>query len=175
MKRNAQARFARLLYPILTALLAALTTALTLLAHIPFPMTSGGYVHLGDGAVYIAACLLPGPYAAAAAAIGCGLADLALGDVLWLPATLIIKACMALLFTAKRPKMLCKRNVLAMLPATLVNVGGYFLYESLFLHEAAMLSVVGNIVQSAIAAGMFLLLAAAMDQLKIKSKFIKWR
>ena len=155
---------------ILTALLAALTAALTLLAKIPFPMTSGGCVHLGDGMVYIAAALLPLPWGPAAAVIGCGLADLT--ALSWLPGTVVIKACMALLFTAKRPRLLCRRNILALPLAALVNVGGYFLYESLFLHEAAMLSVVGNAVQSAIAAGMFLLLAAAMDQLKIRKRFL---
>lgn len=157
---------------VLTALLAALTAALTLFAHIPFPMTSAGYVHLGDGMVYIAACLLPGPYAAAAAAIGCGLGDLA--ALSWLPATVAIKACMALLFTAKRPKLLCRRNVWALLPATLVNAGGYFLYEGFVIGKwGAVLSVIGNLIQSGFAIAIFLLLAAALDQLKIKSKFMK--
>ena len=157
----------------LTALLAALTTALTLFGKIPFPMTSEGSVHLGDGMVYVAACLLPGPYAAAAAAIGCGLADLTAPA--WLPATIIIKACMALLFSAKRQKMLCWRNALALLLAGLVNVGGYYLYEGMVYGEwFAWVSVIGNVLQSCFGAALFVLLAAAMDQLKLRDKFLKW-
>jgi len=156
----------------MAALLAALAAALTFV-HVPFPMTSEGYVHLGDGIVYLAACLLPGPYAAAAAAIGCGLADLAAPA--WLPATVVIKACMALLFSAKREKLLCPHNILALLPAALVNTGGYFLYEGLaFGQWAAALSFIGNLIQSGLAAAIFLLLAAALDKMEIKRKFLKW-
>ena len=155
---------------VLTGLLAALAAALTFL-RIPFPMTSEGYVHLGDGAVYLAACLLPMPWGAVAAAVGCGLADLAAPA--WIPATLVIKFCMALLFSAKREKLLCGRNALALLPAGLINVGGYFLCESLVLGEwAALVSVLGNVMQSCIAAAIFVFLAAAMDRLKIRQKFL---
>jgi len=157
----------------MTALLAALITALTYYGRIPFPMSNGGYVHLGDGMVCIAACLLSAPYAVAAAAIGAGMADALLGFYPWIPATLVLKACMALLFSAKREKLLCPRNILALPLAALVNTGGYFLYESLIYRQwAAMLSAVGNLVQSAVAAAIFLLLAAALDHLNIKRKFM---
>ena len=163
-----------LLYLIMAALLAALITALTYYGRIPFPMTSDGYVHLGDGVVYIAAALLPGPYAAAAAAIGCGLADLGCGYFSWIPATVLLKACMALLFTSKRPNMLNRRNILALLPAAVINVGGYFLYESLTLHHwAAMVSAVGNVIQSVLGALLFVLLAAALDHLQVKTRFMR--
>jgi len=154
----------------LTALFAALAAALTFV-HIPFPMTSGGYVHPGDGVVYLAACLLPLPWGAVAAAIGCGVADLA--APLWLPATLLIKPCMALFFSAKRERILCKRNALALLPAALINAGGYFLYEGLALGQwAALAGVLGNVLQSMIAAAIFVLLGAAMDRLRIKRRFL---
>ena len=58
-----------------TALFAAAITVMTAyMLHIPIP--TGGYIHLGDALIYLAACLLPAPYAAAAAAIGAGMADL---------------------------------------------------------------------------------------------------
>ena len=58
-----------------TALFAAAITVMTAyMLHIPIP--TGGYIHLGDALIYLAACLLPFPYAAAAATIGAGLADL---------------------------------------------------------------------------------------------------
>ena len=55
---------------IVTALFAAmicLTTAY--LFHIPVG-TAGGYIHLGDAFIYLAAAFLPTPYAMAAAGIG---------------------------------------------------------------------------------------------------------
>ena len=44
----------------------AVTTAYLL--HIPIP--TGGYIHLGDALIYLAACLLPAPYAVGAAMVG---------------------------------------------------------------------------------------------------------
>ena len=151
------------------ALFAALVAALTCFARLPFPMTNGGVIHLGDGAIYVAACLLPAPYAVAVGAIGAGFADWQLGAAAWIPATIALKACMALVFSAKPPKLLCARNVWALLPASLINVAGYFLYESLvFGGWAAWLTVLGNAVQSLVSAGLFLALAATLDRLRIK-------
>ena len=56
---------------VLTALFASAITVMTAyILHIPIP--TGGYIHLGDALIYLAACLLPAPYAAAAAAQGGG-------------------------------------------------------------------------------------------------------
>lgn len=58
-----------------TAVMAALTTLMTAyIFHIPVGV-NGGYVHLGDTMIYLAAAFLPLPYACAAGAIGGGLAD----------------------------------------------------------------------------------------------------
>ena len=73
-----------------TAVMAALTTLMTAyIFHIPVGV-NGGYVHLGDTMIYLAAAFLPLPYACAAGAIGGGLADLLTAPV-WAPATIIIK------------------------------------------------------------------------------------
>ena len=59
-----------------TALFAALITIFTAyIGHVPVG-TNGGYIHFGDSLIYIAAAVLPMPYAFAAGAIGGGLADL---------------------------------------------------------------------------------------------------
>ena len=59
-----------------TALMAAMITIFTAyICHIPVGQ-NGGYIHFGDSLIYIAACLLPWPYAMTAAAIGGGMADL---------------------------------------------------------------------------------------------------
>ena len=57
------------------AMFAAMITLTTAyLFHIPIG-ANGGYIHFGDAFIYLAASLLPMPYACAAAAIGGGLAD----------------------------------------------------------------------------------------------------
>ena len=83
-----------------------------------------GYTHVGDGFLYLAASLLPAPYAAAAGAIGAGLADLLSGYSIWAPGTLIIKALTAFCFTSKAEKIVNKRNLLGLLPALALCVGG---------------------------------------------------
>mgnify|MGYP000456498912 CR=1 FL=1 len=46
-----------------TALMAAMITIFTAyICHIPVGQ-NGGYIHFGDSLIYIAACLLPWPYA----------------------------------------------------------------------------------------------------------------
>ena len=58
-----------------TALMAAMITIFTAyICHIPVGQ-NGGYIHFGDSLIYIAACLLPWPYAMTAAAIGGRFAD----------------------------------------------------------------------------------------------------
>ena len=54
-----------------TGLFAAMIYVLTAWLHIP---TGAGYTHAGDGLIYLAASMLPTPYAMAAGAIGAGLA-----------------------------------------------------------------------------------------------------
>ena len=90
-----------------TAVFAALITLMTAyIFHIPVGM-NGGYVHLGDSLIYLAAATLPLPYACAAGAIGGGLADL-LTSPAWAPATIIIKMLICLPFSSKGKKQ-CSR------------------------------------------------------------------
>ena len=64
------------LYRLVTAALfaAAIAVMTAYMLHIPIP--TGGYIHIGDALIYLAACLLPAPWAMAAGAVGAGLADL---------------------------------------------------------------------------------------------------
>ena len=58
----------------MSALFTAMVCVATLFIHLPVPMT-GGYVHIGDALIYLAATMMPMPYGMAAAALGAGLAD----------------------------------------------------------------------------------------------------
>ena len=92
-----------------TAVMAALATLMTAyIFHIPVGV-NGGYVHLGDTMIYLAAAFLPFPYACAAGAIGGGLADLLTAPV-WAPATVIIKMLICLPFSSKGTKLVTEEK-----------------------------------------------------------------
>ena len=60
---------------VLSGLFAAIICVTTMFPHLPVGV-NGGYVHIGDTFIYLAASLLSPAYAVAASAIGSGLADL---------------------------------------------------------------------------------------------------
>ena len=160
----------RLKYITLTGLLAALITLFTAyIFHIPMGL-NGGYIHLGDALIYLAAVLLPTPYAMAAGAIGGGLADL-LTAPMWAPATVIIKILVVLPFTSRHSKIFTKRNIVAPLIAMLITITGYYLAEViLYGKEAAFLiSVTTNSRQGVGSAAVFYILGAALDKAGVKA------
>ncbi len=108
-----------------------------------------GYVHLGDGVIFLSSMLL-GNYAAVIASIGSVLADLLVGASAYIPATLIIKALMglvaALLFRSGKHI----RNLLAFALAEVIMVGGYFAYEIIISNWGLALTTIGpNLLQGA--------------------------
>lgn len=137
---------------VMTALLAALSCVATLVIRIPSP--TGGYMNLGDTVVLLGAYLLGGSYGAAAGAIGPALADLVSGYIVYVPATLVIKAVMALI--AAGIYHACGRRtwslVLASLCAELWMVIGYWLYDGILMGSLAgsLAGVPSNLVQSAL-------------------------
>ena len=68
----------------ITGVLTALVFVVTAYLHIP---TNNGYVHVGDGLIYLAACLLPWPYAMA---VGAGGALLAVSAVFFIVGLIFI-------------------------------------------------------------------------------------
>ena len=154
----------------LSAVFAAMTYALTAFLHIP---TAKGYIHIGDAVIFIAASLLPKPYAMASAAIGASLSDALSGYWIWVPATFVIKALTALAFTSKKPKMLCARNFTALVPALVLCVGGYGLYSGLVIYgslPAGFIDAPANIFQTVASAAVYIALSATMDKSGIKKK-----
>lgn len=153
----------------LTALMAAIIYAFTAYIHVP---SHTGYTHVGDGFLYLAASLLPAPFAAAAGAIGAGLADLLSGYGIWAPGTVIIKVLTAFCFTSRREKLVNKRNVLGILPALVLCVGGYYLYEALITGNftAPALGIPGYLTQVALSSVVYLALGSALDRAGIKKK-----
>lgn len=136
----------------LTSVLAALTCVATMLIRIPTP--TKGYVNLGDCMVNISAWLLGSLWGSAAAGIGSALADLFAGYVIYAPATLLIKALMAVVsfkiveLTAKKLPSLPARIIAAVF-AEVIMCLGYFLFESAIYGSFAAASpgIAGNLVQ----------------------------
>lgn len=158
-------------YLSLTGIMATLITIMTaFICHIPVGI-NGGYIHFGDALIFLGAVLLPKPYAIAAAVIGAGIAD-ALTAPVWLPATVLIKSLIALLFSCKTKKIVSPRNILALLFSFVVSGGGYFLAEYLLFGTWAVLfvSLGQSFVQFLGSAVLFILLGVAFDRAKIKYK-----
>ena len=156
-----------------TAVMAALTTLMTAyIFHIPVGV-NGGYVHLGDTMIYLAAAFLPLPYACAAGAIGGGLADLLTAPV-WAPAT-IIKMLICLPFSSKGKKLVTKRNVIALFLAFMISATGYYVAEGIMFGFTASFftSVSGSIVQSGGSAIMFVIIGTALDKIGFKTNIAK--
>ena len=160
----------------LTGVFAALVYVVTMI-HIP---TGNGYTHAGDGVIYLAACLLPTPYAVAASAIGGALADGLSGFAEWLPATLVIKAITALFFSNKTKKIVCIRNILGVIPSLLLCVIGYSLYEAVFLLgnlswstiTVAFAQLPAYSLQVGASAVLYIAIGTILDKTNIKNKII---
>ena len=154
-------------YMCLAGVLAALVFVFTAYLHIP---SVNGYVHIGDGFIYFAACLLPLPYGVFVGAGGAVLADCLTGYAVWAPGSAIIKALLVLCFCRKSNKILCRRNWIALLPAAVICVGGYYLYGSIITGNfaAPLADVPGNVMQSVCSSVLFAVLAVAADKLNLK-------
>ena len=156
---------------ILSALFAAAITVMTAyLLHVPIP--TGGYIHIGDTLIYLAACLLPTPYAVGAAAVGAGLADL-LTAPMWVLPTLVIKSLVALLFTSRSPRLLCPRNVAAAVGAALLSPAADGLAACLLLGSAHAFwpQFLGTLVQGIGSGVLFVVLGLALERSGLKARF----
>lgn len=138
---------------VLAAMFCALTFLGTFLA-IPAPVA--GNLNFGDGVLLVCAWTLGLPWGLAAA-VGAALSDLASGYAVYIPATLVIKALMAVvavllrraLSSAGLPRRLSKIG--AAVCAELVMTAGYYLYESLAVlgsFQAALANIPFNLMQA---------------------------
>ena len=158
----------------LTGVFAALITLFTaFFIHIPIGV-NGGYLHFGDAVIYLAASLLPLPYAVAAAAIGGGLADL-LTAPMWAIATVIVKSLIVLPFTASHERMLCRRNYAAPVFSLFITCLGYYAAEAILFGSvpALIASVTGNLVQAIGSACFYFVLAYAFDKAGLKRRLFQ--
>ena len=160
-------------YLTMAALMAALITTMTAyICHIPVGV-NGGYIHFGDSLIYLAAVLLPRPYALAAAAIGGGMADIMTAPM-WTPATVIIKMLIVLPFSNKSTKIVNPRNVFATVLAYFISGLCYFFAEYILFGtwSVLLLSMWGSLIQSGGSAIFFVIFGCALDKVHIKNRYI---
>ncbi len=132
-----------------TAVLMALTICATAFMSFPVPNMQGAYVHPGDIIIFLSVVLV-GPYAAVVGGLGGFIADFIAGAGVYAPATLVIKALMALicyLIVRRKPESLWAAPA-----GALVMVAGYFLYEWALTEQlaAAGVSSLFNLIQAVV-------------------------
>lgn len=154
----------------ISGVLTALVFVVTAYLHVP---TTNGYIHVGDGLIYLAACMLPWQYAMAVGACGALLADCLTGFAIWAPASVIIKGVTALLFSSNGNKVMSTRNWLALIPAALLCAMGYYIYESLLYGSfvASLAGIPASLTQSAASSVLFVVMGLAIDKTNYKSNF----
>lgn len=155
----------------LSGVLSALVFVVTAYLHVP---TYNGYVHFGDGFIFLAACILPLPYAVFVGASGAMLADLLTGFAVWAPGSMLIKALIALLFSCKGRRIITLWNSLMLLPAAVISALGYYLYEGLITGSlvASLAGIPGSLLQAAVSSAVFVAVGLTMDRLNIKKRIL---
>ena len=153
----------------LAGIFAAVVFLFTAYLHIP---SHTGYTHVGDAFIYFAASILPLPYAVFVGVGGAFLADCLTGYALWAPASIVIKGLTVLFFSSKGRKILSLRNILALLPAGILCIGGYYLYEVILTGNriAPLAGIPGYCTQWVLSCTLYLLLGFAADRWNIKKQ-----
>ena len=153
----------------ITGVFTALVFLLTAYLHIP---AGTGYVHVGDAFIYVAASILPLPYALFVAVGGAVLADCLTGYAVWAIASAIIKAVAVLFFTSKSKNVICVKNIIALIPAWVACIGGYYLYESIISGNfvSPVAGIVPNIIQCTFSTAVFLIAGFSIDKIKRSQK-----
>ena len=167
------------------ALFAAFIFAVTAITGALALTGGGGYIHIGDAVIYLAALALPLPYAVGAAAVGAAFADLTLGSAIYIIPTIIVKSLVVL--TAKGLMRTTSKPVLQdalICLSGIVTVAGYYVAEvvlQLFsgsafgaaVKAAAVNSILSNTLQALASAAVFIFAAGAyrriVDKKELKS------
>lgn len=158
---------------VVTGLMAAMITVMTAyICHVPTGINEG-YIHFGDALIYIAAAILPAPYAMAAGAIGGGMADVLTAPV-WAPATVIVKMLLVIPFTSKKNKIVNIRNIIALFIAGVISTVGYFIAEGILFGFTVSFwtSISGSLIQSGGSAVVFIIFGLALDKANFKLRFV---
>lgn len=159
-----------LVHMVYAGMFAALTALLTTVMHIP---VGNGYVHCGDAVIYLAATMLPMPYAVCASAIGGMLADVLSGYTAYALPTFLIKALVAWSFARVGGKeLLSRRKIPAMIVSGLVSVLGYWIAAVVLYGGwiAQLPTIPANCVQAAASGLVYAAAALGLRRVDAKAK-----
>jgi len=130
----------------------------------------GGYYHIGDAFIYLAGVCLPFPYASIAGALGGSLANLTSPAAVFALPTFIIKACVAGCFTNKTAKILCVRNITAILAASVITIAGYGITYIILFGWGGLANSYGDFAQVILNAVIFAAMGAAFDKINLRRR-----
>lgn len=159
---------------VMTALFAALIFVATRI-NIPLGINNR-IIHVGDAAIYLAACILPMPYAMISGAIGAGLSDfMTPGGAIWVIPTMMIKPLLVPFFTSQTGKFISKRNLLATVLSGIVGLVGYVLAEGILFGNfiSPIIGLPASSLQAIGSAVVFIAIAYTFDTMKLKSYLIR--
>lgn len=147
-----------------TSLLIALIFLCTVVIIIPSPL--GGYINLGDAAIYIASYFLGPSLGFLAGGLGSMLGDFYLGFVSYMIGTLLIKGTMGLLsgFLFRKGKY-----ILGSIGGLLIMIGGYYIFEVVLFQNAIspLANIPYNMVQGLIGSIVGVLLIKMLKKAKV--------
>lgn len=136
----------------LTGLFAAIVCIATIVIKIPIPATQG-YIHFGDGFVFLAGIIPGGGFGMLAAGIGSALADIFSGYVIYAPVTFAVKVLCAMTvwlfykYTAKKVHSPMARLIIGGIVSVLILTAGYLAFETVIYGTASLIEIPANLVQ----------------------------
>ncbi len=152
-----------------TGMFAAIIFVMTML-HIP--IGAGGYIHVGDAVIYMAAVSM-GPWGILAAVIGAAVADAVSGFYNYIIPTVLIKIMISLPFILVRKQkkiFLNITNVVCAVAGGIITIAGYFLADLVFYRAGAVADIPANIIQAVGSVVVYAVLAFAADRAKLYIK-----
>jgi len=153
---------------ILAALFAALCCVATMVIQIP--TLTQGYIHLGDTFVLMCGFLLGPLYGSLAAGIGSAMADLLTGYFIYIPATFLIKAIVALLVYFLNKKI--KNILICSFISEIFMILGYYIYSVILTGNliASLSGIPTNAIQGAVGAILAVILIKPIKNNKYYNK-----
>jgi len=162
---------------IYTSLLAALVCVATFTLKVPSVVTNG-YVHLGDGFIFIAVILLGGKSGAWAGSIGASLADILGGYSHYAIPTFIIKGIMALIMAFVINKMPKHEKISWIVGAALGSIwqiASYYVVGSVMMGSfiSTIMDIPGNAIQSIVGIIVAVVFVVAFKNTSISKKIME--
>ncbi len=155
----------------LMGIVAVAIVALSALIKLPMPFEQGGYISLGNSAVFVGAYLLGPFFGTVVAAISCLLGDLLAGSPDYVAVTIFVKGVMALVAGIWLKKLSeevpVKELLMPLVVASAWMLAGYFIFE---LTKYGMGIALGGIVFRAIEAAICILVAIPVMNLTSQFK-----